>query len=88
MGNGSAILGGVADRESSPSQQVALRELLVAVRQGLTEEELFLADQRLLGRDWAEIAAEKGDRPDALRMRLTRALDRVSQRLGLEDSDA
>ena len=67
--------------------QIAVgRELLERVRRELTDDERELADQRALGRDWPEIAAERGATPDALRKKLTRALDRVAGRLGLEDS--
>ena len=37
--------------------------------------------------DWAEIARQLGGTPDGRRMQLTRALDRVSGELGLEDGD-
>jgi RNA polymerase sigma-70 factor (ECF subfamily) len=75
----------VADARFTPSRVLAGRELLDRVRAHLTEEERYLADQRGLGRDWAELAAELGVKPDALRMRLTRALDRVARQLGLDD---
>ena len=71
------------DNASSPSQIVAGRELLDLVRQELTEEERFLADQRALGRDWADIAAEHGGTPDRLRMKLHRAIERVTEKLDL-----
>jgi RNA polymerase sigma factor (sigma-70 family) len=71
---------------ASPSQQVAGRELLVEFRKRLSPEELALADLRAQGREWAEIAAERGEKPDALRKRLTRGLDRVAQQLGLDEA--
>jgi DNA-directed RNA polymerase specialized sigma24 family protein len=64
---------------------VAHRELLQAFRSRLSAEERQLADWRDSGRSWAEIAAEVGDKPDTLRSRLTRALDRVSRELQLEE---
>jgi RNA polymerase sigma-70 factor (ECF subfamily) len=75
----------LADSEPTPSVVVANRELLDEARGRLTEEERRIADQRAQGRSWAEIAAETGEKPDALRMRFTRALDRVAQELGLEE---
>ncbi len=69
----------------SPSQVVANQELLQEVRRRLSDQERFVADQRALGRAWAEIAAQTGESPDALRMRFTRALDRVAHELGLEE---
>jgi len=41
------------------------------------------AEQRALGRDWAAIAAERGDKPDALRVKLHRAIERVAKKLDL-----
>jgi RNA polymerase sigma-70 factor (ECF subfamily) len=79
-----AELAGVPDPTPGPSQIAVGRELLERVRRELTDEERELADQRALGRDWPEIAAERGATPDALRKKLTRALDRVASRLGLE----
>jgi RNA polymerase sigma-70 factor (ECF subfamily) len=68
----------------SPSEIVAGRELLEAFRSKLSAEERHLADQRALGRPWAEIAQEVGGSPDALRVRLGRAVDRVARELRLE----
>src|SRR4051794_33193200 len=39
----------VADRQESPSQQVALKELLQKLRESLTEQERQLAEQRAAG---------------------------------------
>jgi RNA polymerase sigma factor (sigma-70 family) len=79
--NGKAEL---ADRGPSPSEMVAGKELLQAFRGNLSAEELRLADQRAAGRPWAEIAAEVGASPDALRVQLARAVDRVAKELRLE----
>ena len=84
------IQGGVetadpADTDPSPSRVVAARELLQEFRSRLSEDERGLADLRAQGHSWAEIAAEIGGHPDALRFRLTRALDRVAGQLHLSD---
>jgi RNA polymerase sigma factor (sigma-70 family) len=68
----------------SPSQLVAGAELLQEFRQRLSAEERHLADLRAQDRGWAEIAAEVGGTPEARRMQLTRAVDRVARQLGLE----
>src|SRR3954447_3089280 len=70
----------------SPSQDVAARELLQEFRKRLSQDERHLADQRASGRDWAQISAEHGGSPDALRKKLTRAVDRVAHELGLDDA--
>jgi DNA-directed RNA polymerase specialized sigma24 family protein len=75
----------LADHGPSPSEVVAGKELLRAFRGKLSADELRLADQRALGRPWAEIAAEVGASPDALRVQLGRAVDRVARELRLDD---
>jgi RNA polymerase sigma factor (sigma-70 family) len=84
---GSQDLRDALDFGPTPSQQVAGQELLREFRRRLSEEERQLADQRALNRDWAQIAAERGGSPEALRKKLTRAVDRVAQELGLGGSD-
>lgn len=69
---------------AGPGDEVAGAELLQEFRRRLTDEELRLAEQRAAGMDWAQIAAECGDTPEALRKKLARAIDRVGQELGLE----
>src|SRR5262245_15959970 len=73
---------GAAD---TPSQLVAGDELLRLVRERFSPEERQLAERRALGQDWAGIAAEMGGTAEARRHQLTRALDRVTQQLGLND---
>jgi RNA polymerase sigma-70 factor (ECF subfamily) len=70
--------------DPSPSHLVSARDLLDQVRARLSEDERQLADRRALGREWAEIAAEFGGTPDALRKKLSRAVERVAQELGLD----
>jgi RNA polymerase sigma-70 factor (ECF subfamily) len=76
---------GIAAVASSPSEQVANQELLNEFRKRLSDDERHLAEQRALGRSWAEIAAAAGGSPEGLRKKLGRALDRVGRALGLED---
>jgi RNA polymerase sigma-70 factor (ECF subfamily) len=75
---------GVVDPGASPSDIVAGKELLEAFHSKLSPAERHLADQRALGRPWADIAQEVGGSPDALRVQLGRAIDRVTQELGLD----
>jgi RNA polymerase sigma-70 factor (ECF subfamily) len=76
-----------AEAGPTPSQQVAGAELLQKFREHLTEDERAVAEQRALGREWADIAAERGGSPEALRKQLTRAVARVARRLGLDEVD-
>jgi RNA polymerase sigma-70 factor (ECF subfamily) len=75
----------LAARGSTPSQQVAARELLQETQRRLSAEERRLLELRQQGREWAEIAAEVGGSPEALRKQLARAIDRVGQELGLDE---
>ena len=68
----------------TPSQEVSLLELERAFRGRLSTEERRLAALRVDGRSWAQIAAEVGDSPEALRKRLARAADRVCGALGVD----
>jgi RNA polymerase sigma-70 factor (ECF subfamily) len=58
--------------------------MLREVQQRLSEEERDLAQRRAQGQPWEEIAAELGGTPNGRRVQLARALDRVSEQLGLD----
>jgi RNA polymerase sigma-70 factor (ECF subfamily) len=75
----------VSDRSLSPSDLVAGEELLQRFRKALTAEEQTLADLRSQGLTWADIAARLGGTVEARRSQLSRAVDRVSRELGLEE---
>ena len=49
------------------------------------ERERQLLELRQQGHQWPEIAALLGGSPAALRLKLTRAIDRVAQQLGLDE---
>jgi DNA-directed RNA polymerase specialized sigma24 family protein len=80
----SQALDSVAEEGDTPSQIVAWDEMLQKMRQLLTEEERYLANERGRGREWSEIAADLNASPEALRKRLDRAMNRVAERLGLD----
>jgi RNA polymerase sigma-70 factor (ECF subfamily) len=67
-----------------PGEVAAGREALEQFRARLSAEERQLADLRAEGRAWAEIAQRMGGTPQARRMQLARAADRVARELGLE----
>jgi RNA polymerase sigma-70 factor (ECF subfamily) len=81
--SGGEALEAVAARQDSPSEAVANRELLEEARRRLTAQERHLAEQRSLGREWADLGAELGKSPEALRKQYERAVDRVIRELGL-----
>ncbi len=78
-------LAAVADGGETPSQIVSGREMLEVMRARMTPEERDLAEQRVAGRDWAQIAAARGGSPEALRKRYERAIDRLTRELGLDE---
>ncbi len=82
---GPDTLAAVADDGETPSQIVSGRELLEAMRARMTPEERDLAEQRVAGREWAQIAAARGGSPEALRKRYERAIDRLTRELGLDE---
>ena len=68
----------------SPSTVVAQRELLQEVQRRLSAQEQQLVSLRIEGHAWPAIAEQLGGTPEARRMQLTRALDRVEQQLGID----
>jgi RNA polymerase sigma-70 factor (ECF subfamily) len=84
--NSSETLDAISDPRVTPSRAISNKELLQKVREMLSEEERYLAEQRALGRGWGELAAELNARPDAIRMRFSRAVNRVARQLGLEEA--
>lgn len=79
---GYALLEGMQDGADTPSQIVARQEIVGLVRAALSEEEAYLLEQRVAGRQWEALADELHCRPDTLRKRLTGAMDRVANELG------
>jgi RNA polymerase sigma-70 factor (ECF subfamily) len=82
-----AALDAVARSDPSPSQQVAGRELLERLRAQLTDEERRIAELRSEGASWDEIAARLGGKAQARRMQLVRAIERVTARMGLDETN-
>ena len=75
-----------ASSQPGPVSVLVSRDLLEQVRSRLSPDELKLMEQRAEGLNWNDIAAVTGDQVNAVRMKLTRALDRVAEELGLEQS--
>jgi RNA polymerase sigma-70 factor (ECF subfamily) len=75
----------VQEARPGPDRLAEARDLLAALRAGLSDAERALADRRAAGRSWEEIAAELGGEAQALRKQLTRAVKRLAPRLGLAD---
>ncbi len=68
---------------ATASEQFARDELIQMIRRELSDDELYLIDQRFDGRGWDDLASEFGSTPDAVRKRMTRAVDRAAKQLGV-----
>lgn len=77
-----ALLEQVMDPRPSPSQIVARKDELDALRSWLTKEEWQIFELRVSGFSWEEVAAQLGGNAQARRMRLSRGLDRVERSRG------
>ena len=67
-----------------PSQQAAAKELLEEFRKRLSAEERSLAELRTSGQNWNQIATSQGESAEALRKKLTRAVERIAIELDLD----
>lgn len=72
------------ERSPGPSSIAADRELLDRVRSRLSHDEQRLMEWRAEGWQWTEIGQALNEHPAAVRMRFTRALDRITAEFGLE----
>jgi len=77
-----------AGREATPSRIVAGQELWNKVQAQLSQEEREIVRRRASGEGWEEIATGMGGSADGRRKQIKRALDRVSEQLGLAIQDA
>lgn len=77
----------VPQQATTPSQVVLRREVVARIRTMLGERDAVAIDMMLENRDWNEIGQALGLQPDAARMRVRRALDRVRRDLGLTGDD-
>jgi RNA polymerase sigma factor (sigma-70 family) len=84
--SGGQDAGQFVDARVSPNVEVDARDLLQEVHRRLAPDERRVLELRNQGRDWATIAADLGGGAEALRRKLSRALDRVSKQLGLDDT--
>jgi len=77
----------VAANDPGPERHAIGRELLQLLYDRLTDDERDLALRRAGGQQWTEIAAELGGTPQGHRMKLSRAVARVSPGLGFDDGE-
>ena len=70
-----------------PLRRAAGSDLLAEVHRRLSTEESVLAALRGRGETWPDIAASLGGTAESRRKQLTRALDRVTAELGIDEAD-
>jgi RNA polymerase sigma-70 factor (ECF subfamily) len=70
---------------SPPSLLMTNEALLQEFRNRMSPEECRIADRRTQGIHWHVIAAEVGGMSDDCRRQLSRAMNRISEELGLEE---
>ncbi|HEY6564558.1 MAG TPA: sigma-70 family RNA polymerase sigma factor [Pirellulaceae bacterium] len=82
---GTGLFGRVADPAESPSQNISGQELFESFCAKLTADERRISQLRSQDLSWEEIAGQLGGTPHGRRMQLTRAVDRISLELGLDE---
>jgi RNA polymerase sigma-70 factor (ECF subfamily) len=76
---------GLVAPDDSPSAATVVRDLQQEIRRRLAPDEWQLLELKNQGHDWAAIAARVGGNAESLRKKLSRAIDRVAEELGLDD---
>ena len=75
----------LSDGRPLPDEQVADLDLIDAIQEELSEEELQILTLWLDDLKWAQIGERLGENPDAIRFRLKRAFERVRGRFRAEN---
>jgi RNA polymerase sigma-70 factor (ECF subfamily) len=75
----------LAADDPTPSQAVSGQELLDEAERLMSADERQLVEMRQEGLGWDAIVEKVGGTPEALRKKLARAVDRVAQRLQLDE---
>ena len=78
-------LDNLEDSRPSPSEMYSRRDLLERLRAYLTSEERLIASLRSEGLAWEQVAERLGGSAQALRMQLSRGVERAGHALGLDD---
>jgi RNA polymerase sigma-70 factor (ECF subfamily) len=81
---GDAMLEQIADDRDTPSKVVGMLEMVAEAKKRLSPEERLLVEFRNQGKSWEDIANEIGGTAQGRRMQLARALERVTESLGIE----
>lgn len=76
----------VADPGLSPSEQISGQELLERFRAAFSAEESRIAELRKEGMNWSEVASQLGGNAQARRVQFARAVERISQQMGIDEN--
>ena len=72
---------------AGPASELVWNDMIDAINARLTASERSVSVLRTMGLSWNEVADRLGEKPDAVRNRLDRAIKRVVRELGLEELD-
>ncbi|MCP4941259.1 MAG: hypothetical protein GY924_04670 [Planctomycetaceae bacterium] len=78
----------VVNQGHSPSQIALHREVIARIKDLLNDEDALAVSMMLENRDWIEIGKSLGVKPDTVRMRVRRALERVREEIGFREGDS
>lgn len=76
-----------ADDSSTPSQHMALQDLLQEMYRRLSKGASQVHQWRAAGMSWIEIAEQLGEPPQAVRVRFAREIQRVARELGVNEPE-
>jgi RNA polymerase sigma-70 factor (ECF subfamily) len=76
--------GQVPSKEVDPGQRAADRDLLRQAYDLMGPEVRAMAELRMAGAHWSEVAAKLGGTPDGRRKQYQRAIDQTARQLGLD----
>lgn len=79
------LLSSIPNRDSSPSTQLKVNELLDLIHEKLSDDERKVSELRRTGLTWEAVAEILGGTAQARRMQLDRAAERVIGQLGLNE---
>lgn len=82
-GAGDAALDGLADRAASVETRAERADLVAFLRSRMSAADQVLVDRWVLGEGWDALSRDFACEPDALRKRMTRAIDRAAEEIGL-----
>ncbi len=72
--------------DDSPSQAVSMSELVACCRLEMSSDEQQVAELRSQDHSWEQVAGLLGGTADSRRVQMSRAIERISRKFGLDDT--